>query len=255
MTSTHKQYVEVASLAGRIMLESHAETYRVEDTVLRILSLSGLSNPQVNSTTTALYISLDDQEETFTPITVLIRIKERGNHLGKIYQVNHISRLLTSGKIDLNQAKAKLTFLDESNYTTYSKDLAIILMVLFFTLLLGGSAIDLVFSLLAGSLITLTKLGKNRFGMNDFMAGAFATTLTAFSVTGLANFFNLPVSTDVVIISALMPLYPGTALMNGIRDTLKGDYSSGIARITDALVIAISLALGVALGLFLAQGV
>ncbi|WP_318753289.1 threonine/serine exporter family protein [Globicatella sp. PHS-GS-PNBC-21-1553] len=43
--------------------------------------------------------------------------------------------------------------------------------------------------------------------------------------------------------------------MNGIRDALKGDYNSGLARIADALVIAVSLAIGVAIGLFLSKGV
>ncbi|MBF6841872.1 threonine/serine exporter family protein, partial [Acinetobacter baumannii] len=38
---------------------------------------------------------------------------------------------------------------------------------------------------------------------------------------------------------------------NGVRDTLKGDYVSGVARISDAVVVAVSLALGVALALFL----
>jgi hypothetical protein len=64
-----------------------------------------------------------------------------------------------------------------------------------------------------------------------------------------------PHNLDIIIISALMPLFPGTAFTNGIRDTLKGDYVSGLAKIAEALVIAVSLGLGVALGLFVSNGV
>ena len=35
-------YMDTAVLAGKIMLESNAETYRVEETVTRILNKTGL---------------------------------------------------------------------------------------------------------------------------------------------------------------------------------------------------------------------
>ena len=41
-----------------------------------------------------------------------------------------------------------------------------------------------------------------------------------------------------------MPLLPGLAMTNAIRDTIRGDLLSGIARATEALLIASSLAAG-----------
>ena len=40
MKQEYKKIAEVAVLAGRIMLESQAESYRIEDTVERILKTS-----------------------------------------------------------------------------------------------------------------------------------------------------------------------------------------------------------------------
>ncbi len=51
-----------------------------------------------------------------------------------------------------------------------------------------------------------------------------------------------------------MPLVPGTAITNAIRDTLRGDYISGSARAIEAFIVALSIALGVALGLLLLGG-
>ena len=41
------------------------------------------------------------------------------------------------------------------------------------------------------------------------------------------------INMDTVIISAIMPLVPGVAITNAIRDTLQGDYLSGGARVLE----------------------
>ncbi|HFI0462775.1 TPA: threonine/serine exporter ThrE family protein [Streptococcus suis] len=255
MQEHYKKYADVAALAGRIMLESHAESYRVEDTVRRIMKLSGLNITEVVSTTTGLYMTLDDSDPKVLPITQVRRISERGNHLRKIYHVNNVSRQLAQGLISIDQAREKLEYIDESEYRAYSKDLALIMMVLSFTYILGGTWLEVLISILAGTIVALSRIAKGLTGMNSFLYGTFATAVTAFVIPLVTHAINPSLSYDVIIIAALMPLYPGTAFMNGIRDTLKGDYGSGIARIADALVIAVSLAIGVAIGLFLAGGI
>ncbi|WP_373804604.1 threonine/serine exporter family protein, partial [Jeotgalibaca porci] len=59
------------------------------------------------------------------------------------------------------------------------------------------------------------------------------------------------ISEDIMIISAIMPLLPGTALTNGVRDIFRGDYMSGGAKMLEALLIAIFVAIGIGSGLVL----
>ena len=59
---------------------------------------------------------------------------------------------------------------------------------------------------------------------------------------------------NLVITSTIMPLVPGTAITNAIRDTLQGDYTSGGAKALEAFVVALSIALGVAIGLVITGG-
>ena len=46
-------------------------------------------------------------------------------------------------------------------------------------------------------------------------------------------------------IGTLMILTPGMAITNSLRDIIRGDYASGVARLAEALLIAASIAIGV----------
>ena len=48
-----------------------------------------------------------------------------------------------------------------------------------------------------------------------------------------------------------MPLIPGVAFTNAIRDVAGGDYISGSVRMLDALIIFFCIAIGVGFGIFL----
>lgn len=251
MRAKYKKIVEVATLAGRIMLEGHAESYRVEDTVRRILQTSGLSITEVNTNTTGLYITLDDDSPEIEAYTVVRRITDRSNQLNKIYRVNNISRQLTSGQITIDEAYKKLQVVDSSEYTVFSKDLATVILVVAFVVLLGGGLWDAIFSIFTGLIVAYSRILKDIFHLNGFIHGVATTLVTAFLTNLLASLAPFEISADIIIISGLMPLYPGTAVTNGLRDMLKGDYISGVARVAEAIVTATSLAIGVAIGLFL----
>ena len=63
----------------------------------------------------------------------------------------------------------------------------------------------------------------------------------------LAVHFRLAVNIDNIIIGAVMPLVPGVAITNSFRDILAGHLISGTARGTEAIFIAGSVGLGIAL--------
>ncbi|EFR31242.1 threonine/serine ThrE exporter family protein [Eremococcus coleocola] len=255
MVTKYKKIAEVAALAGKILLESHAESYRVEETVYHILKTSGFSMTEVVSTSTGLTMTLDDDDEAIDPITLVRRVNERTTHLSKIYRVNNISRALVKEEMDIETAYKKLLKIDASEYNVFSKDLATILLVLGFAILFGANGIELILAFLTGCLVAFSRILKEWLALNGFIYGIISTLISSFCLSLIVTLIPGKINQDIIIVSALMPLFPGTAFTNGIRDVLKGDYVSGVARIADAFVIAVSLALGVALGLFLSQGV
>lgn len=255
MGPDYKTIAEVAALAGKIMLESHAESYRVEETVLHILRTSGFTLTEVVSTTTGLMLTLDDEDPNIDPITLVRRVDNRANHLNKIYRVNNISRKISNQEISIDQAHLLLQQVDAAEYTIFSKDLATILLVVGFAILFDANSLELALSFLAGSIVALSRLVKDYLNLNPLMFAALSPFLTALLITGIVYYLPFSINSDIIVISALMPIYPGMAFTNGLRDVLKGDYVSGLARIADAFVIATSIAIGVALGLFLLNGV
>lgn len=248
----YKLIAEVAAKAGTIMLESQAESYRVEDTVRHILNISGLASAEVFANTTGLFITLDDP--SIEPITLIRRISHRGTHLRKIYRVNNISRQLTNGQITPQEAMTQLEYVEEAEYNVLSKSLSTFILIISFSILLGGTWAEVLFAELAAGIVLFARLLQKTLNMNDFIYGVVTTAMIAFLVSFTVHSLRLSLSIDIIIVSGLMPLFPGTAFTNGIRDTLKGDYSSGIAKIAEALVISFSLALGVAIGLYFSLG-
>ena len=76
--SINKQNNEMAIdcilLAGRIMMKSGAETYRVEDTMLRMARSQNLDDAQSYVTSTGIIFSLGSTQPTrVTPIPTRIR--------------------------------------------------------------------------------------------------------------------------------------------------------------------------------------
>lgn len=85
-----KQLIEIALLAGEIMLTNGAETYRVEDTMVRICSKGKLKLAESFVIPTVIVATIADENNNL--VTVSKRIKSRTIDLNKISLVNQFSR-------------------------------------------------------------------------------------------------------------------------------------------------------------------
>lgn len=249
--SNNHKIIRVAAYAGKVLMESNAECYRVEETMRYILKTSGLSITESNATVKSIYLMLDDDDPDFKAITVIRTIKDKSIDLNKIYKTNNISRALVCGDITLDEGDTKLRQVEDSDYPKYIYNLMNILKVPAYTLTLGGGIYEVLIAVVVGYLVSKLDSVKARIGMNSFLHRLVITFLTSFILTvGLSSFDDIRQS--IIITASLIPLYPGVSFTNGIRDTLKGDYTSGLARIVDAFVVAFSLSFGVIMGLYLA---
>lgn len=118
----YKKLVDTALLAGQILLESSAETYRVEDVMNRILDISNLEKTEAVALPTGLFITLDDP--SINAITVVKRITKRDINLNNIAKVNAISRGLTSNNLTVEEAYERLVNINEVQYNPLHKDIA-----------------------------------------------------------------------------------------------------------------------------------
>ena len=115
-----KKLMDTAMLAGQIMLECNAESYRVEETMNYILSTSHFATCEAFANATGIFATLDD--DCIDCITEIRRVPNRDTNLNRIYKVNSISRQLVSGEIDIDTAYEKFQNLKESDYPAWLKE-------------------------------------------------------------------------------------------------------------------------------------
>ena len=119
-----------------------------------------------------------------------------------------------------------------------------------FCYLFGGSAVDAFTALAPGFAVGLftralarARTPLNKLVSNMLSAGVVAlVSLACVQALGLAG---VACSLDKVIIGGIIPLVPGIALTNGVRDIAGCDYLSGTIRGIEALLIGAAIALGV----------
>lgn len=247
MESLQDLYLKTAVLAGEILIQSNAEAYRVEETVTLILNKASFVRCNVIALTTGLYISVEiDSNE---PITLIRRIKNRNINLYKIALVNDTSRQIINEKINIEDAYQRLLNLKCSEYKKYTQDIATFLFILAILLLFKGSLEDVLFNIPSALTVCIMLYFFKKYGINVFITDFITSIFIAIVVTIMSLISPVQIQTDLLIISCIMPLVPGTALTNGIRDMFRGDYTSGFAKLLESVMIALFIALGIASGL------
>ena len=241
--SEAKKILLLSALAGEIMLKNGAETYRVEDTIERICkSRMNIKYADAFVTTTGIFVSLEYQGEM---MTYLIRIKSIKIDLNKINLVNEFSREFVNSDMSISKGLEKLKKINKvNNYSSWIKTLFGSLACAFFSLLFGGTFLDFISSYLVSLivLISVNRIDKYKmiFFVNNFIGAVLASTLSI-----LATKLGIGEDMDIIIIASIMSLVPGVAITNAIRDTISGDFISGLSRGMEAIFSALAIAFGV----------
>lgn len=239
----YKLLMDTAMLAGKLMLENGAETYRVEDTMHHILKTSHLDVVEILVVLTGITASISGKD--VAPVTLIQGIEKRGTNLSVIEQVNQISRRYCGGEIDLLDAYEQLQKVESVLYPRMIAFFAPMAVAVGFTISFGGSIYDVLATVLIGFILSVVIEASKLTGID----GLFLDIATSFSVGMMAVIVKIMmveyINLDTVVIGSIMPLVPGVAITNAVRDTLQGDYISGCARILEAFLKAAAIALGV----------
>lgn len=237
--------LSIASLAGTIILENGGEVYRAEDTVTRICeSRENINNVDVFATPNALFVSFNFKGDI---ITNLRRSKNPTINLNKIEMINDFSRNFVNNSIGLDEARSILLEIkNQKNQSKLNKIIPGTIASIAFSFILGGG-INEAFATGISSFFMLVLLDrisrlKLTFFINIFI-GAFAASLFAY----ITVFLNISNDLDTIVIASIMTLVPGVSITNAMRDTLSGDFVSGLTRLTEAIVISLAIVMGVGL--------
>lgn len=243
------QRLKALTLAGRVILENGGETYRAEETVLRMAGALNLGEPEAFCVPSGIFISFLD--ENGEPRSSVCRVRARGVHLMRVDAVNQISRLLVAGELAESELPGRLAAAAEmgGQETVWRAPVASLATAVSFSVMFGGGLWDIAIGGLCAGLMPFIPrlLSKGKDGsMTMLLPGSFLCTflpLLFHRLTGL----GLP---EAMIAGALMPLVPGLSMTNAVQDVLRGDMISGVAHGARAALIAALIAGGALLGTY-----
>ena len=99
------EILQVAMLAGQMILENGGETYRVEETIWRICKIYGASEAESFATPTGIMASICHEGKIYS---LTRRVSNRTVNLDKIDKVNDLSRSILSKKLSVNDLRKEL---------------------------------------------------------------------------------------------------------------------------------------------------
>ena len=235
---------DLAATMGYHLAMSGAETFRVEDTIHRILLAYGVEC-EVFAIPNSVSVSLEAANGK--PLMIMRRIGFHGNDLEKTEKLNALSRQICAKKPAVDEAMEWLheTLASCRTYSTGAFYLGNVLVGIGFCLVFGGALSDCLWAGLIGLIIGLVTRFMDRREANPFFSTILASCLMALPAYAAAGLGWLK-SPDAAIIGALMLLVPGLLITNSMRDIIYGDTNSGVNRIVQVLLSALAIAMGTA---------
>ena len=253
------EVLEVASIAGHILLENGAEISRVEDIMARISTYFGVDKGNFFVLSNGIFTTgmsggkvekAGGQASTYANVEF---IPIRPIQLQKVVEVNQLSYDISAGKCSLQEARARLEKIRNTPAKpVWEQVLGSAFGAAGFCAVFGGGWLDCGAAFLVGCLLypfILLVSGRYMSRIVGGISNALVATLLCVACYHL-GFGN---SLSNIIIGAIMPLIPGVPFVNGVRDLANADYLAGLTRLTDALLGFFCIAIGVSVG-FIVDG-
>lgn len=229
---------------GYELAMSGAETFRVEESITRIMAAYGIK-AEVFAIPNYLMVSITDEEGK--PITRMRRIGSHGNNLDAVEKYSNMSRAICNRKPDPKEGFKWFDYVREQlcTYSLPMQYIGFFIGAAGHALFFGGNWADSLCSGICGMLVGFVSKFLGKWKANPFfsnIASAFVMAMLAYAMHAA----GLNSNPDAVNIGTLMILVPGLLFTNAMRDIIYGDTNSGINRCVQVVLIAMAIALGTA---------
>lgn len=227
---------------GEQMLVSGAEINRVEDSIKRICQAYNAKRVDVFTITSSIVVTL--QREDGCTFTQTRRIHKYSTNLDKVDKLNNLSRYICSYKPEASYIANQLAEINKGKtYSPFVQYVVYALIAGVFTVFFGGGLRDALVSSVIAVFLKLSISLSQKVDTNIL----FVNIICSF-VIGILAILSVSVgigeNIDKIIIGNIMLMIPGIALTNSIRDIIRGDTISGLFRLCEAIVMALSIAVG-----------
>lgn len=250
--SFYEELLEFAvSLANKLQA-CGAETYRVEDTINRIVEAYGVERVDAFVIPSSIMASLETDGGRI--ITKIRRLKSGETMLDGIERYSALSRRICAEKPDMKEARRLLRETEGKvcRYSTPIFYLSAFLIGAGFGVFFGGGLLEALASGICGLAIGGAQRFMGRFHANTFFTSFVCSFILGF-IANVLTAIGLCQNADIAVIGAIMLLVPGFLFTNSLRDVIYGDTMSGLNRLVQVLIIAVALVFGTSSGVSLAR--
>ena len=238
-----EQLINLACELGRQLLQNGAEIYRVEDSLQRLLTAYGYAKAEIFAIPFCIILNIQEGDHNYTKS---VRIQTVSNNLHRLHALNALCRDLCRECPPIGESWWRLKqILGEPVYPRLVGYLAHGTVASFFTLFWGGTPLDALVAFPCGLLVKLVTGVMRRGRINVFFTDMLACVVLALGPEILLR-LGCPIHANLVIIGTIMLLVPGIAITNGMRDVLAGDFLTALTRFAEVVIVALSIAVGVA---------
>ena len=242
--SDPKRVLDLALEAGRILLKNGAEIFRVEETIRYICKRFYVDNVDTFTLSHAIIVSVKIGDgDAYTKVK---HVPLSSSHLGIVAEVNALSRQISAGLVGIDEAFKRLEEIENiPPKKGYQQVLAAGMGGACFSILLGAGIRDSIAVFVIACLLYVWVLISKKHHMSRIIVNIVGGIIITSLALMLQYFWPGLVKVDSVIIGAIMPLIPGMAFTNAIRDIADSDFLSGTVRMIDALLVFVYIAIGV----------
>ena len=240
--------LDIAAEIGFRLSLNGAETFRIEESVYRILKTYGFE-AQVYAIPTYLHIAIRTNSDKI--ISRMCRIGDHGTDMDGIERYAGLSRKICEIKPNVQEAERWLSETARSHvcYKRLIVYFAHFLAGSGFSMFFGGSFLDSLCGGICALLSGIVEGSLSGFRVNRFFRTVVAGFVMAFPAYFLAR-SGIIQNPDMAIVGAIMPLIPGLLFTNAMRDVFYGDTISALNRMLQVLLLATAIALGSAVAFY-----
>lgn len=227
----------------KMMTESGAEIYRVEESATAIFMAYGFKNVDIFATTSNIILSVEGEDSVIKTHTR--RIGKISNDIEKVHKLNELVRYICSNKPEFKYIESEVDKIEKiKKYPTFVNIAFYGIIAGAFYFFFGGRVwTEFLVSTAIGLCTGVLDTFFDKLDFNKVLAKFLLSFVAAFIATVLKK-CGAVIHTEYIMIANIMTLIPGIGLTNSLRDLFVGDNISGVLRLIEAGLSALAIACG-----------
>lgn len=234
---------------GKMLHKYGTPSFRLEAYLLEVASHLGLHASFISTPTSLNFVIWTDKHED--EYNLSLRLQPGDLDMNSLSLTDELASQLLAGEVSLTQADQSLDSIDKlgSPYGKWLTWLAFGFSTAGFSVLMGASALEILWSGLLGSIAYFWTLWSQYSKRVHMMLEPITAIVSGFGACVISRFIDPGINIPLIVLSSIIVLVPGLALTMGLAELSSRNMVSGTARIMDAIMQLFKLYFGAFIGI------